>query len=99
MEALETSKMMQSISIPLACLPELGGQAPVLKTLCPLVARYREMKLELSWKLSSCWLAVMMLADSMQVARGEIRHQWSYPAVNSMNYSANIQSKICPLVQ
>lgn len=54
-EALEASKTIQALAIPLGYLPELVGDKTLLKITQEyfIIARWAEIKLQLSWKCPS----------------------------------------------
>lgn len=70
-------------------LPELG-KSPLLKTPDTLVVRYRETKLRMIWKLSSCWLSFIVSGMLWRLLRKK-KHQWLYLGVNHSDYNPHLR--------
>lgn len=66
----KSHKTMHSIVIALGCLPELI-KTLLLETTHTLIIVHREIKPELSWKISPCWLAFIVPRDARQVSKEE----------------------------
>ena len=88
---------IQALSTPLDFPSELVDKTLLLKIPHTLVTRYKEIKMEVRWKIPLCWLTFMH-GGVIQAAR-EKGHPLSYPTLNPKIYNTNLSGKMCLLVQ
>lgn len=69
----------------------------LLKTPHILAAGRRELNLNPTWKLLSCWLDFTVL-ERIYRQLGKKRHQRAYPALYPARYSNNLPGELKPLV-
>jgi hypothetical protein len=93
-------KTIQALTTPLDFPSEHIDKTLLLKILHTLFTRYKEMKMEMRWKIPPSWLTFIGQGDVIQAAR-EKGHQYqlSYPTLNPTMYNTNLSGKICLLVQ
>lgn len=62
----EAHKSIQNMFTVIDFLPELDSKTPLLKIPHALVAEYREIILDLGWKVHPFWIAFRLLEITMQ---------------------------------
>lgn len=78
------SRGLWVIAIPTGCPTEPDGKTMLRKKQLTLVGGHRETKMELSRKLSPCWVLFFQQGDRQ--VTGEEKPQWFYPAVENVCY-------------
>lgn len=68
----KASTKMKNIVVALCCPSEFDDKILLLKMLHSLIAKHKEIKLELSEKFPSCWLCFIVLDGTMQDADRDV---------------------------
>lgn len=97
-EVPKVPQTIQSIALVLSCPAELDNKTLLLKTLHTLILGHTEIKLEMSWMLSPCWLVKIMPEGTTQAAVRE-NSSMVLLSVNPIRPNTNLPGKIGPLVQ
>lgn len=84
------SKIIQTLATPLGCQSERDDKKLLLKIPQPLVVRYREIKLEMSWKLG-----VSFLLTSFHKARWYYVGFWGIKGISSKASSCKAYDLQC----
>lgn len=79
-------QQIQSFATVLGCPSEFDGKTVNVTRLH--VTEHRALKLDLSWRLPFCWLALSVLESDVQAAEGKRAIDASYPAVNPARHSS-----------